>query len=1083
VVDRFGDYVTCQMGTSTCQSGVWGACQGNTIYTKSLSSSSLGGGGIRVQSVTQTCSDPCDPNACTETQQGPGDVDASGVSATDAGVMISPTTQSGGTVGDAGACQGLQCQVDWSCPSGSQTTLTGTVYDPAGINPLYNAYVYVPVDPSGNLPAFSTGASCDPCAGTGSFDAVAVAQTNVYGQFTLVNVPTTAKAPFHQIPLVIQMGKWRRLEMLQAVPDCQTTAVPAANSRLPRSRFDGWNGTADIPKMAIATGNVDPMQCMMLKMGVDPAEFQLPGSGTRRIDYYIANGMAFGGGTAPPLSQLGGGGSCSNNTCYQNGDCSSGACNGGSLGQCVMQSGKTCTSGSQCKSGACWNNTCHNEPSCEPGVAGQCGSVETCQGGTLGACSCNASSDCSGGATCNPGPLMGYDVVLLPCEGFEDDSNDQWATNVANYAFAGGRLFTTHYSYTYLSTPTNGTANATNPSTGKANPFFPVANWNLNDTSYGSAGAIIDTNFPKGQAFEQWMDNVGAASGASITLNSPRHDVDSVNASYATEWMHHDSSPNETFHFTFNTPLGAGVGDAGADGGGGGANVCGRVVYSDFHVSASAIVSGTTCASNADCGYGETCTGGTYGTCSSQSCKTSSDCGDPKFACSSTLGTCGCTKNSDCSTLGAGTCSGGVAANCGCYTNSDCATMGAGTCSGNAAGKCSSNSCYQDSDCTAGPGACHGGNMGTCQMAHNATCTVANQATQCKSGVCQNGQCQNEPSCEPGQANACGTAETCHGGHQGQCGCYQTADCAALGAGSCGGATAGTCSSATCVSNADCTAGSQKCVGTPKSGQCTVATCSGNSSCTAGTQVCSGSVSGTCAANSCASTTTCSATSSGQERCSGGTCNGCLTSSDCPGNGQSCQGGSTGTCTGNSSAFPGACAQGRLTPQEAALEFMLLDLTACISPDNAPPPAPPMPVTTYSPVTFTETFSASCPSGTHVVWRELDWQANIPNTASIVFSAQTAEPTADGGTVSFVGAQSVQLAKATTSTMLPAWDAALIDATGTGGGPSGAFNTASPPIKSRTDLLLTITLEPTSDMKATPTLIQWQVKSDCPPSE
>jgi hypothetical protein len=162
---------------------------------------------------------------------------------------------------------------------------------------------------------------------------------------------------------------------------------------------------------------------------------------------------------------------------------------------------------------------------------------------------------------------------------------------------------------------------------------------------------------------------------------------------------------------------------------------------------------------------------------------------------------------------------------------------------------------------------------------------------------------------------------------------------------------------------------------------------------------------------------------------------------------------------------------------------MLLDLTACISPDNAPPPAPPMPVTTYSPVTFTETFSASCPGGTHVVWRELDWQASIPNTASIVFSAQTAEPSADGGAVSFSGAQSVQLAKATTSTMLPGWDAVLIDATGGDAGVSGAFNVASPPVKSRTDLLLTITLNPTSDMKATPTLIQWQVKSDCPPSE
>jgi hypothetical protein len=69
------------------------------------------------------------------------------------------------------------------------------------------------------------------------------------------------------------------------------------------------------------------------------------------------------------------------------------------------------------------------------------------------------------------------------------------------------------------------------------------------------------------------------------------------------------------------------------------------------------------------------------------------------------------------------------------------------------------------------------------------------------------------------------------------------------------------------------------------------------------------------------------------------------------------------------------------------------------------------------------------------------------------------------------------------STPLPGWDGALIDATGIDGGQAGAFNTASPPVVSRSALRLTITLNPTSDMKASPTLIHWQVKSDCPPAE
>jgi len=49
-----------------------------------------------------------------------------------------------------------------------------------------------------------------------------------------------------------------------------------------------------------------------------------------------------------------------------------------------------------------------------------------------------------------------------------------------------------------------------------------------------------------------------------------------------------------------------------------------------------------------------------------------------------------------------------------------------------------------------------------------------------------------------------------------------------------------------------------------------------------------------------------------------------------------------------------------------------------------------------------------------------------------------------------------------------------------GGGP---FNTANPVVTSKGDLRLTITLNPTTDQKAPPTLIQWQVKTDCPPTE
>ncbi len=289
VVQNYGSYVTCSLGTSTCMGGVWGACTGNTIVTKSLGGSTIGSGGIHLESNTSPCADPCDPNTCTQTTDGPGDVpDGAPVLITEAGVTLPPTVTYEGGGGDGGKCSGLQCQVDWGCPSKSPTTLTGKVYDPAGNNPLYNAYVYIPVDPNpANLPPFTQGVTCDTCAGAGSLNAVAVAQTDAGGNFTLTNVPSSAKSPNNPIPLVIQMGKWRRVTLLPSVPDCTSTTVLPANSRLPRNQNDGYNGHADMPQVAFVSGSADPFECMLLKAGIDPNEFGSSSlNSSRRFHYY-----------------------------------------------------------------------------------------------------------------------------------------------------------------------------------------------------------------------------------------------------------------------------------------------------------------------------------------------------------------------------------------------------------------------------------------------------------------------------------------------------------------------------------------------------------------------------------------------------------------------------------------------------------------------------------------------------------------------------------------------------------------------------------------------------------------------------
>jgi hypothetical protein len=335
----------------------------------------------------------------------------------------------------------------------------------------------------------------------------------------------------------------------------------------------------------------------------------------------------------------------------------------------------------------------------------------------------------------------------------------------------------------------------------------------------------------------------------------------------------------------------------------------------------------------------------------------------------------------------------------------------------------SSSSCASDADC-----------------GYGSTCSVIGAPGTCTAGACS----------PTTVATDCGDPNfTCTGAHAGTCGCTTNAQCAAMSAGTC---TLGNCTVPTCYLGSDCISGA--CDNRPTQGTCKPNTCASNNDCNG-------------------------------ELCINGTCSGCLATSNCPGTSTCTAITPPGTCTGNKNNFPYACKRGALSPQEQALEFELFDLSACIAPPGAPPPPPPAPVLTYQPVTFTEDFTSVCPMGTHVVWRALNWQAIIPNTASIVFSAQTVEPPADGGAPDYSMAQMVPLGTATmtTANLSAGWDGIWLDLPPSDGGELGAFNLAMPPVTSLSDLRLTITLNPTSDNKASPTLIQWLIRSDCVPTE
>jgi len=207
----------------------------------------------------------------------------SGTGARSGGVGGTGVRPDGGV--NPGGCQNLQCQqtsctqgacVQHACPNGEKTTLSGMVYDPGGRTPLYNVIVYVP---NADLAPITDGVTCDQCNGTATGSPIASALTDATGHFTLDNAPVGSN-----IPLVIQIGKWRRQVAIPAVAACQDNPVADADHsllRLPANQTEGH-----LPKIALATGHSDALDCLMRKIGVADSEFT-PDSGTGRIHMYV----------------------------------------------------------------------------------------------------------------------------------------------------------------------------------------------------------------------------------------------------------------------------------------------------------------------------------------------------------------------------------------------------------------------------------------------------------------------------------------------------------------------------------------------------------------------------------------------------------------------------------------------------------------------------------------------------------------------------------------------------------------------------------------------------------------------------
>jgi hypothetical protein len=169
------------------------------------------------------------------------------------------------------------------------TKMTGTVYDPAAQVPLSNVVVYVPADPSKPLTPIKTGTnSCSACTTTIE-NYMALAVTDVNGNFTMTGVPATSG-----VPVVVQIGKWRReITLAQDIKACSTYSVPDKLLRLPQSQQEG-----DIPQMAVVTGGADDLGCFLRGMGLAASEYSAPKGGGRLDIYQGVGGPGLATGTA-----------------------------------------------------------------------------------------------------------------------------------------------------------------------------------------------------------------------------------------------------------------------------------------------------------------------------------------------------------------------------------------------------------------------------------------------------------------------------------------------------------------------------------------------------------------------------------------------------------------------------------------------------------------------------------------------------------------------------------------------------------------------------------------------------------------
>jgi hypothetical protein len=182
----------------------------------------------------------------------------------------------------------------------------------------------------------------------------------------------------------------------------------------------------------------------------------------------------------------------------------------------------------------------------------------------------------------DPATIQGYDLVIADCEGSDWDEEfterDASGANVREFVNRGGRMFASHWSYSWLAE--NGT-DPYDPMNPIATGLGPAATWTAGGMSMNMGTGTISVGRPAAspriQNFADWMvnENVTTAPAYTFAVIDPAQPEHGIGAN-SEEFVYRSDGTNMSVQqFSFNTPYAAPAEAA-----------CGRVAYSAFHVSA-----------------------------------------------------------------------------------------------------------------------------------------------------------------------------------------------------------------------------------------------------------------------------------------------------------------------------------------------------------------------------------------------------------------------------------------------------------------------------------------------------------------